>query len=172
MADTGFKSAGGIVSAGSWTNFTTTQIGTSDNTRAQVLGASFLAGTVNNFSFGLSSGITINGIEVQAEFQSTNANAGELQLSLSWNNGSNYTATKLDSVSGTTDATKTYGGAADTWGRSWSYSEFADGTFVAKIEGRGSGGGGGVRLDYFAIKVYYTTAQNTAGFFLAFLGAQ
>lgn len=174
MADTGFKVAGNVVSAGTWTGFTTTNINTSDNTRATSNNATYQPATINNLSFGIPSGATIDGIEAQAEFSSNAASTSSIRLSLSWNNGSTYTSTKSDSTTSTTDSVKTYGGAADTWGRSWTDTEFADGTFVVKIEGNcTTGGGNSCRLDYFAIKVYYTIAStNTAGFFIAFLGAQ
>jgi len=164
MADTGFKTAGAVVSAGTWTGFTTANINTSDNTYATVANLSFQAATINNLAFGIPSGSTINGIEAQAEFSASSAGrTASIRLSLSHNNGTNYTTTKTDTNTTTTDATRTYGGAADTWGRSWTDTEFADGTFVVKIEGNISSGGASCRLDYFAIKVYYTTSSTRAG---------
>lgn len=170
MADTGFKVAGNVVSAGTWTGFTTTNINTSDNTRATSNNAAYQPATINNLSFGIPSGATINGIEAQAEFSSNAAAvSSSIRLSLSWDNGSTYTSTKTDSTTSTTDSVKTYGGSADTWGRSWTDTEFADGTFVVKIEGqRDTGGGNLCRLDYFAIKVYYSTATSTGNFLLLF----
>ncbi len=164
MADTGLKTTGAVGYDGTWTNLTTTRINTSDNSRATTTSSTFDAGSLYNYSFGIPSGATIDGIEVQCEFN--NALGGfvsTVQFSLSWNNGTNYTATKSDTVTGTTDATKTYGGATDTWGRSWTDSEFADGTFLMKIEGK-TGFGATCRVDWLAVKVYYTAAGG-GGFF-------
>jgi len=172
MADTGFKTSGNIVSAGTWTGFTTANINTSNNTDATASSTIFVTGTTNNFSFGIPSGATINGIEAQAEFaMNSGAATATIQLSLSYNNGTNYTATKSNTVIGTTDTTRTYGGATDTWGRSWTDSEFANGTFVLKVEGKSSTGQP-VGLDYIAVKVYYTAATLTGASILYLLAAQ
>jgi len=171
MADTGFKTTGNVVSTGTWSNFTTTRINTADNSRATTTLGTFDAATINNFSFGLSSGVTIDGIEVNSEFSNSLGTAtATLQISLSWNNGTNYTATKSDTVTSTTDKNSTLGGATDTWGRSWTDSEFANGTFLVKVEGKTTAGGS-CRLDFFQIKVYYTAAgSNTTDWFII-LGA-
>lgn len=165
MSDTGFKVTGNVASVGLWGNMTTTRINTADNSRATMTGSSFTAATLNNYSFGLSSGVTVNGIEVNTEFSTDNAAyTATLQISLSWDNGSNYTATKSDTVTGsTTDKNSTLGGAADTWGRSWTDSEFANGTFLLKVEGKSSNGFGQCRLDFLQIKVYYSTASGQTG---------
>jgi len=165
MADTGLKTTGAVVFDGDWVNMTTTRINTSDNSRATTTtNATFDPATLQNYAFGIPSGATIDGIEVQCEFN--NALGGFLstvQFSLSWNNGTNYTSTKSDTVTGTTDATKTYGGATDTWGRSWTASEFADGTFLVKLEGK-TAFGATCQVDWMAVKVYYTEAGG-GGFF-------
>jgi len=165
MSDTGFKVTGNVASSGTWGNMTTTRINTTDNSRATMTGSSFTAATLNNYSFGLSSGITIDGIEVNTEFSTDNATyTATLQISLSWDNGTNYTATKSDTVTGsTTDKNSTLGGAADTWGRSWTDSEFADGTFLLKMEGK-TDLGFTCQVDWLAVKVYYTAAGG-GGFF-------
>ncbi len=164
MADTGLKVTGAIGYDGSWTNLTTTRINTSDNSRATTTSTVFDAGSMYNFTFGIPSGATIDGIEVQCEFNnSTAGRTSTIQFSLSHNNGTNYTATKSDTVVGTTDTTRTYGGATDTWGRSWTDSEFADGTFLMKMEGK-TNIGFTCQVDWLAVKVYYTAAGG-GGFF-------
>ena len=121
MADTGFKTTGAVVSAGSWSNMTTTRINTADNSRATATSTSFVAATLNNYSFGLSSGVTIDGIEVNTEFSTDfSAATATLQISLSWDNGTNYTATKSDTITETTtDKKSTLDGSTETKGRSW-----------------------------------------------------
>ena len=174
MADTGFKVTGAVVSAGSWVNMTTTRINTADNSRATATSTSFIAATLNNYAFGVPSGATIDGIEVNTEFSTEISGAtATLQLSLSWDNGTNYTATKSDTITGTTtDKNSTLGGAADTWGRSWTDSELADGTFLVKVEGKNSNFGFQCRLDFLQIKVYYTVAATgaTGAYYMFFEG--
>ena len=164
MADTGFKTTGNVVSAGSWLNMTTTRINTADNSRATAQGTTFLVATLNNYSFGLSSGVTIDGIEVNTEFSTDFASTtATLQISLSWDNGTTYTATKSDTQTGSTnDKNSTLGGSTDTWGRSWTDSEFANGTFLVKVEGKSSAPFNQCRLDFLQIKVYYTVAATGA----------
>jgi len=169
MADTGFKTTGAVVSGGLWLNMITTRINTADNSRAIATGTSFAVATLNNYSFGLASGVTIDGIEINTEFSTSSATqTATLQISLSWDNGSNYTATKSDTVTGsTTDKNSTLGGATDTWGRSWTDTEFANGTFLVKVEGKNNTAGQSCRLDFLQIKVYYSTAGgNTSNWFL------
>ncbi len=164
MSDTGFKVTGAVVSAGTWTNMTTTRINTSDNSRATTTSTSFVVATLNNYAFGVPSGATIDGIEVQCEFNSNSgAGTATVQFTLSWDNGTTYTSAKSDTVTSVSDVTKTYGGATDTWGRSWTDSELADGTLLVKMEGKVSGGGVTCRVDWMAIKVYYTAASGTTG---------
>lgn len=164
MADTGLKTTGAIGYDGTWLNLTTTRINTSDNSRATTTATAFDASSMYNYTFGIPSGATIDGIEVQCEFNNaTFGTDATVQFSLSWNNGTNYTTAKSNVVTGTTDTTKTYGGATDTWGRSWTDSEFADGTFLMKMEGK-TQIGGTCQVDWLAVKVYYTTASG-GGFF-------
>ena len=173
MADTGFKVTGAVVSAGTWTNMTTTRINTANDTRATMTGTTFAVATLNNYSFGLSSGITIDGIEVNTEFASdASYTTATLRLSLSWDNDTTYTATKSDTVTVTTDKNSTLGGPTDTWGRTWTYSEFANGTFLVKVEGNSSNVFQQCRLDFLRIKVYYTVAATgaTGAYYMFFEG--
>ena len=137
---------------------TKTRINTADDSRATMTGTTFAVATLNNYTFGIPSGATINGIEVNTEFSICNASAtATLQISLSWDNGTNYTTAKSDTITGTTtDKNSTMGGVADTWGRSWTDTEFADGTFLVKVEGKSSTVGNSCRLDFLQIKVYFT----------------
>jgi len=167
MADTGFKVTGAVVYDGGWTNLTTTRLNTADNSRTTVTGTTFVVASLQNYSFGIPSGATIDGIEVNTEFSTDFASAtATLQLSLSWDNGTTWTATKSDTTTGsTTDKNSTLGGSTDTWGRSWTDTEFANGTFLVKIEGKSSAAFNQCRLDFLQIKVYYTEGT-TSGFFL------
>lgn len=161
MQDTGFKTAASVISTGAWTGFTAARLNSSNNVKATYpfIGSPDF-GELGTFTFNLPAGATINGIEATAEFRSTSAfiNA-TLFLSLSYNGGTNYTSEKSSTDSSGVDTTVSFGGAADTWGRTWSTSEFADGTFQLKL--RGSTGGSNLEVDYVAIKVYYTPSGNS-----------
>jgi hypothetical protein len=139
--------------------FTAAVLAASDNSRAVHLGTSYGVGLISDFAFAIPAGATINGIEAKAEIASTNAaGTAYVRLSLSHDNGTNYTATQEQSVLGVTDTVKTYGGPADTWGRAWTDAEFADGTFMVKVEGKTNNAAVYVYLDHLTIEVTYTEA--------------
>lgn len=152
MADTGFKTAGAVVSQTNFTNFTTTRLASSDNSYATTGGGFDGVGVISTFAFGIPSGATIDGIEVTVEAKVGFATVA-IVLSLSWNAGTNFTSTKTNSA-GTTEATDTYGGAADTWGRTWSDTELSDANFQLKIDPANSAFT--ISIDQVRAKVYYT----------------
>jgi len=161
MSDTGAKVCGTVESEAWWGSFTTTLINTSDDSRALHMGDIGAAAEISDFTFGIPGGATINGIEVVAEFSCSNATqTAFIDLSLSYDDGANYTPAKEESVTGVTDKSKTYGGPTDTWGRAWTAAEFADGTFRIKVLGFTSHGTYYCRLDYLYAIVYYTLIGN------------
>ena len=166
MADTGLNTAANVTNT-SWTSISSSNIDTSDDTRATATGSTYLVAEAYNFSFGVPSGATIDGIEVQAEFSASLAGIiASLRLSVSGNGGSAYSSTKEDTVTGTTDTTRIFGGATDLWGlASFSEANTQDGNFYVKVEGKTNSAGRSCRLDYLAVKIYYTEA-NGGGFFL------
>lgn len=165
-ADTGFHVAGTIESSSGWASFTTTRLNTSDNSRTTCNTDSTdptCTGQISDFTFGIPGGATIDGIEVSAEYLCSNictASTREfiLATALSWDDGGTFTTEKQDTTESETDVTVTFGGAADTWGRSWSDTEFADGSFRLKVTGDEQAGNLTTdgALDYIAVKVYYT----------------
>jgi len=173
MSDTGAKVCATVESSAWTVAVTTTRINTSDNSDAQATGTSYLEAQISDFSFGIPSGSTINGISIAAEF-AVGAAAGPtayLRLSLSYNDGANWTATKEDSNDSDVDVVRTYGGASDTWGRTWSDSEFANGFFRLKLEGKSNNASYHCDLDYLTVTVYYTPsggAPDTSKFFIMF----
>jgi len=165
MADTGFKSPSSSITGG-WS--TLSNCYSSNNTYATTTSTTFINGEVYNFAFGLPSGSVIDGIEVTAEFSAQAAGiVATIQLSISGNGGAGYTATKSDTVTGTTDTTRTYGGATDDWGfGSWVASSFDDGNFYVKIEGKTGSFGLQCRLDHLQAKIYYHAGGNNMFFLL------
>ena len=166
MADTGLNTAANVTNT-SWSAISASSIETSNDTRASATSTSYLVAEAYNFSFGIPADATIDGIEVQAEFSASLSGViASLRLSISGNGGAAYSATKEDTVTGTTDTTRTFGGPTDLWGEA-SFSEYGtqDGNFFIKIEGKTNTVSRTCRLDYLAVKIYYTEA-NGSGFFL------
>ena len=165
MADTGFKSPTASTTGG-WTSLSNCY--SSNNTYATNTSTTFINGTVSSFAFGVPTNAVIDGIEVTAEFSAQfGGTTATIQLSVSGNGGSSYSSTKSDTVVGTTDTTKTYGGATDLWGYG-SFSEYGtqDGNFYVKVEGKTSSGGIQCRLDHLQVKIYYHEATASMFFLL------
>jgi hypothetical protein len=98
------------------------------------------------------SGSVIDGIQVALEgYRGGTLNT--LDVYLSWNGGSSYTALKNSGDIGTVqDKTIILGGPTDTWGRTWSYSQFTNTNFRVKVKLHA---GGYVYLDCVKVKVSY-----------------
>ena len=118
-----------------------------------------------NFGLSIPGSNTINGIEINVEARDTGL--GNLDVALSYDGGTTYTSIKNSGALTGSDAVYTYGGSTDTWGRTWSPSEFSDTNFRVRLTahpttqidvdhiqikihhaatGGGGGGGGEVRL--------------------------
>jgi uncharacterized repeat protein (TIGR01451 family) len=108
-----------------------------------------------DFNLSIPSGSIINGIEVAIEGSRTSGRG--LNISLSWNGGSNDTSDKNISSSFTgSDKTFILGGSGDTWGRTWSSSDFSNANF--RVRADATSGSGDINIDQIQVKVSYTTA--------------
>ncbi|PZX94442.1 hypothetical protein DOS84_07425 [Flavobacterium aquariorum] len=127
----------------------------SDNAYA-VFDANGDTGDYGGFNISIPAGATILGIEVQLEGNRPSGGGRDVTVQLTWNNKTNFTATKTITAFGTTDALRTVGSPSDTWGHSpWALSEFGNGIFFARVAS--TGGGGTINLDQVLVRVYYCT---------------
>ena len=140
-----------------WTNGGNTYVSDGVYTTASNNGVRHTFGT---FNFVVPSNDTINGFEVKLEASAVSA-ADTISVRLSWNNGTSITASKTTGTLTTVDAVYLLGSPSDTWGRSWTAAEVANGSFAidilsnivsntlridalqAKVYHQASGGGGG-----------------------------
>src|SRR3972149_5638528 len=111
---------------------------TSDNARADALYDILPADQdYYNFSFGLPGGATIDGIVVSVEMYSNSALPYHcyIQAELSWNGGASYTTTGYYAITTTawSDEIHTFGGSTNTWGRSWTDTEFSNTNFRVRL---------------------------------------
>lgn len=159
-ADTGLNSPTGCVSGGGeWTN--PGNATASDNTRTD--------SNANNediiCTFNLPAipvGNTIAGIEVTIEGLSSGTR--EAAVDLSWNGGGGYTGSDPLTIFGATETTFTLGGVANTWGRTWSNTEFTSANFRVRLTA--NNGSGTISLDHIQVRVTYfpqSTITATAG---------
>ncbi len=109
-----------------------------------------------NFNFNIPAEATIDGILVSIEahtsqqYQSTGC-----RVRLSGNGGIRYTSYKSQSWYSTIDSYRTVGGSSDTWGESWSPSNFSNSNFRVWLEKTGSTYYT-LSVDHIRIIVYYS----------------
>ena len=97
-------------------------------------------------------GSVINGIEVTVEGSTTGTQA---QVALSA--GASFTSAKTTSFTGT-ESTLTLGGATDTWGKTWSATDFQN-NFTVKLTAVATSGL--LSIDHVQVKVHYTPPNTT-----------
>ena len=109
----------------------------------------------STYGMSLKSSCSISGIEVRLDWWLSALGGGNsMDVELSWDNGTSWTAAKTDAVESTSERSIVLGGSSDTWGRSWAPSELADGQFVIRATTNGSGSLT-YFLDWVPVKVYY-----------------
>jgi len=77
-------------------------------------------------------------------------------VQLSWDGGTTWTTAKTSANLTTSEATYTLGGAADTWGRTWSAANFTNANFRVRIINVASNTSRDFSLDRIAVQVTYT----------------
>lgn len=110
------------------------------------------------FAFGLPGVVTsIDGIRVQADLK-LNAITGSTNLcaQVSWDGGTTWTTIKSVAATATAETTYTFGSTADTWGHTWTPSQFSTTNFRLRIIDASSVTSRTFSLDYAAISVTYT----------------
>ena len=80
--------------------------------------------------------------------------SNSMDVELSWDGGTSWTAEKTDTVESTTEHTTILGSSSDTWGRTWAATEFTNASFRARLTTNGVGGRN-YFLDWVPVKVYY-----------------
>jgi hypothetical protein len=145
-----------------WTN--PENVYASDGVAASAASAG-LHQSYGGFGFGIPSNNTIKGISVKIDASATTTAAGVIDIALSWNAGASYTTAKATPTLQGSDLVYLVGSEIDTWGRTWTPSDFTNENFRLRItaspsentilvdalevrvyqqaSGGGSGGGGG-----------------------------
>ena len=109
-----------------------------------------------DFTLGLPGAVSaVNGILVRADLGMSNNNGtSNLCVELSWNGGTSWTAPKVVTLSSTAETTYLFGGAADTWGRTWTAAELSNANFRIRFTDASSRNKD-YDLDYVATQVTY-----------------
>ncbi len=115
-----------------------------------------------NYNLTVPSGATINGVEVQLDAK-VDSSTGSPQhcVQLSWDGGTTWTSAKTTTTLTTGVSTYTLGSALDTWGRSWSDTQFSNANFRVRVIDVASNTSRDFSLDYVGVKVHYTGGTPT-----------
>ena len=108
-----------------------------------------------DYGFSIKSSCDVSGIELRLDWwlDSLGGN-NKMDVELSWDGGTSWTAAKSDTVESDTEHTTILGGPTDDWGRTWSATEFSDSNFRARLTTDGVGGRN-YFLDWVPVKVHY-----------------
>jgi hypothetical protein len=129
-----------------------------------------------NFNISLAGTVTnIDGIEVSAEVSSSAAATNcQIQFELSYNNGTNHTTgagtgVKLSTALTTTDTYQAFGGASDTWNRTWATGNLTNTNFrvrarTIKPSGAACAAATQHRIDHLRIRITYDYTTTTSTF--------
>ena len=108
------------------------------------------------YNISLPTNATVKGIEVKLDAKAASASGSpQLCVQLSWDNGATWTAGQNTAYLTTTETTYILGGAANTWGRTWTVSNLANNAFRVRITNLGTTTTNTFYLDYIAVNVTY-----------------
>jgi len=108
------------------------------------------------YGFSVPSGSSISGVAIQVVARSDSATGSPFMcVQLSWDGGISWTAPYTTGTLSSSVSTFLLGGAADTWGRTWSDADFSDENFRVRITNVASNTSRDFYLDYVGAKVYY-----------------
>lgn len=109
-----------------------------------------------NYNFSIPSGVAIKGIEVRLDAKADSTSGSpKICVQLSWNGGASWTTAKSTPTLGTTMTSFTLGSATDTWGRTWSVSNFSNANFRVRVIDVASSTARDFSLDWVAVQVHY-----------------
>ena len=117
-----------------------------------------------NYGIPLGSGCVIDGIEVQLDWYLDSAlGTNDMDVELSWDGGTSWTAAKTDTVESTSEHTTVLGGSIDTWGHSWTVAELSDANFRVRLTSNSTDGTCDFFLDWVPVKIYVSSSTCTSG---------
>ena len=117
------------------------------------------------YDYGISipSECNIRGIEVRLDWWlDATSGTNSMDVELSWDGGSSWTAAKTDAQETTSEHTVTLGAAVDRWGRTWAISESNNTNFRVRLTSIGSNQRD-FYVDWVPLKVHYGDAILTTG---------
>ncbi len=112
---------------------------------------------LSNFGFNVPTGSTIQGVEVKLNSKVDNTTgAPKFCVELSWNGGTSWTTAVSSATLSTAETTYMLGGVTNTWGRTWTNTDFNDANFRVRLTMVASNTSRDFSLDWVGVQVRYT----------------
>jgi hypothetical protein len=108
----------------------------------------------SNYNFNIPATAVIQGIQVRLDARAdATGGSPKICVQLSWDGGTTWTTAKSTTTLSTTEATYTLGSISDTWGRTWTSSNFSNANFRLRVIDVASNTSRDFFLDYVAVNV-------------------
>ncbi len=112
---------------------------------------------LSNFGFSIPAGSTIQGIEVKLNSRvDSTTGAPKVCVQLSWDGGATWTSTITSATLATAESMYTLGGVTNTWGRTWTNTNFDNANFRVRLVMVASNTSRDYSLDWVGVQVRYT----------------
>ena len=108
----------------------------------------------SNYGITIPAGAAVAGIEVRLDARvDSTAGSPRMCVELSWDGGVSWTAPLATPTLSTSMTTRILGGAANTWGRTWTASELSDANFRVRVTNVANSTSRDFSLDWIAVRV-------------------
>lgn len=126
----------------------------------------------SGYNFVIPPGATITGIQTRLDWWvDSTSGTNTMNVELSWNGGATWTSAKTETNESTSSSnSRTLGASNDTWGRTWSTSDFSNTNFRVRVTSNSSVTTRDFYLDWIPVTVSYSVnTENSDGdnFFVA-----
>ena len=109
-----------------------------------------------NYNLNIPAAAVIQGIQVRLDARAdATGGSPKICVQLSWDGGITWTTARSTTTLSTTEATYSLGSTSDTWGRTWSSSDFNNASFRLRVIDVASNPNRDFFLDHVAVNVTY-----------------
>jgi carboxypeptidase T len=111
---------------------------------------------LSNFGFNIPAGSNIQGIEVKLNSRVDSTSGSPMFcVQLSWNGGASWTSAVTSGTLSTAETIYTLGGVTNTWGRTWTNTDFSNANFRVRLTMVASNTSRDFSLDWVGVQVRY-----------------
>ncbi len=115
-----------------------------------------------NYNISVPAGVTIQGLQLRLDAKTdSTVGAPKICASVSWDNGTTWSAWKNTANLTTNEASYFLGGTSDTWGHVWTATELSNSNFQVRIADVASDISRDFSLDWIAVSVAYNAGSTS-----------